>query len=156
MHTDDNVVEQQQLFSLMARVERRYRAHVKDRLEFLGVTTREYELLRIVQRQGSPAPASIARSAAVSRQLVHRLLTELARRDLVQKWSPSDDPSDVRVGLTRAAEELLADASAVVETVQQTVLRTLGVERQMALASLLGALEAALVEVHRRPEPADH
>ncbi|MDX2012258.1 MAG: hypothetical protein SFW67_18830 [Myxococcaceae bacterium] len=156
MHTDDTVADQPHLFSLMARVERRYRAHLKDRLEFLGVTTREYELLLIIQRQGSPAPASIARSAAVSRQLVHRLLCELERRDLVQKWSPGDDPSEVRVGLTQSAEEVLAEASAVVETVQQTVLGTLGVERRMALESLLAALEGALVEVRRRPELADH
>jgi hypothetical protein len=40
--------------------------------------------------------------------------------------------------------------------VQQTVLGTLGVERRIALKSLLAALEGALVEVQRRPELADH
>jgi hypothetical protein len=87
--------------------------------------------------------------------LVRRTLTELDRRELVQRWSPGDDPSEVRVGLTHSGVELLADASMVVEAGEETVRRTLGVERRLALEALLVVLDEALVTEQHRPELAD-
>jgi hypothetical protein len=77
MNTEPLVTEQHHLFSLMAQVERRYRTYLKECLAPLELSVREYEVLLVVHREGAASPASIARSASVTRQLIHRLLLDL-------------------------------------------------------------------------------
>jgi DNA-binding MarR family transcriptional regulator len=155
MNTEPLVTEQHHLFSLMAQVERRYRTYLKECLAPLELSVREYEVLLVVHREGAANPASIARSASVTRQLIHRLLLDLEQRRLVQRWNHHEDPTTVRVGLTVLGEAALREAHAVVEAVSGTVLRRVGAERHLAMRAMLVALDGALDDVHRRPELID-
>jgi DNA-binding MarR family transcriptional regulator len=155
MNTESLTTEQHHLFSLMAQVERRYRAHLTEALASLDVSLRQYEVLLIIQREGAPSPAAIATAASVTRQLIHRQLLDLEQRQLVQRWSHHHDPTTVRVALTPSGQEVLVEAQAVVESIAATVVRQVGVERQLAMRAMLVALDDALREVRRRPELVD-
>jgi DNA-binding MarR family transcriptional regulator len=131
---------------VLARVERRLRAQMTRRLDLVGLALRDYEVMQLISEGTARTPGGLARACGVSRQFIHRRIDALEEKGFVQRWRGGTRDSEVRVGLTRSAEEELAEARVLVEALMDGVLRRFGVERRASLNDLLHSLERAMGE----------
>jgi DNA-binding MarR family transcriptional regulator len=135
-----------QVLMVLARVERRLRAQMTRRLDLVGLTLRDYEVMQLISEGTARTPGGLARACGVSRQFMHRRIEALEEKGFVQRWRGGTHDSEVRVGLTQSAEEELAEARVLVEALMDGVLRRFGVERRGSLNDLLHSLERAMGE----------
>ena len=145
------VAEQQHVFSLMGRVERKYREGMRGMLSMVDVSAREHELLALISAGTARSPAALARASRVSRQLIHRVLNRLEAAKLIQRWTTGSDAT-ARVGITARGQGVLEETDMYVSAFRESVLGRFGVQHHVALRALLVSLDEVLDEGRRRPE----
>lgn len=138
--------EAAQVLMVLARVERRFRAQLTRRLNVVGLSLRDYEVMQLISDGTARTPGGLARACGVSRQFIHRRIEALEERGAVQRWRGGARDSEVHVGLTRSAEEELSEARVLVEALMEGVLGRFGLERRAFLNDLLHSLERAMGE----------
>jgi DNA-binding MarR family transcriptional regulator len=144
------MAEQQHVFSLMARVGRKYRTEMKRQLDLGQVSPRELEVLGLLFEGRAQTASALARASGVTRQLMHRVLKRLERQELIQRWVGNND--EVKAGLTRSGEALLRETESVARIFRASVLARFGVQHHVALRALLCSLDEVLDTARQRPD----
>ena len=136
--------EENELFAQLARLERRYREQLGARLERLGLSPKDHELMAALGAGVAKTPGGLARAFNVSRQFMHRRLVALEEAGLLQRWRAGPNLDAVHVGLTRTGERVLTETRELVGGWNDAVVRRMGIQRLAALKELLDALERAV------------
>lgn len=112
----------------------------------LGLTVSQYVCLHLLAGKPGISAAELARSAFVSRQAMNTLVQGLLDRGLVERPARPESGRALPALLTPAGTELLAQAEAVVDTVDQQMVSGLSTQQAAALREALAACMASLAE----------
>lgn len=109
-------------------------------LEPFGITAAQFELLQVIGRHAGHGAAcsELARQLAAPGPDVTRMLDRLDTAGLVSRSRDANDRRVVHTVLTASGEEMLQNASPVVEAAEAALFAGLADDQRAQLTSLLG------------------
>lgn len=112
----------------------------------LGMTITHYSCLELLAQRPGLSNSDLARGAFVTRQSMNVLLQSLERDGQVSRASTPSSGKAIPTRLTPSGEQLLAEATAAVRTVELRMLSGLSSEEQDAARRMLRTMVACLNE----------
>ncbi len=111
------------------------------------VTLPQYRALVVLASQGPQSVAELAAVLGVLPSTVTRMCDRLVRKRLARRHRPPSDRRTVRIAVTDAGRQLVADVTRVRRTEVNKVLRAMNPEARAHLVQALGAFNRAAGEV---------
>ena len=109
---------------VIARLERAIRATINERLRPHGLTTLQYTTLSVLASRGHPlSNAQLARRAYMTPQAMIEVLTALETKGLIRREPHPNHRRVYPASLTEEGDRVLASCDAVVEAMEQEMLR---------------------------------
>ena len=106
--------------------------------------------LHLVDREPGSSPAELSRHMRVTPQTMHKLVTDLAHRELLSLTPRAGHGRILDTNLTREGRRLLADADARAQAIEDRLAAVLTPPQRAQLLALLDRCAGALTP------PADH
>jgi len=122
------------------------RAAMDDALRPHGLTTAQYAALAALEEGGALSGAELARRSFVTPQTMTDIVAKLEAAGLVERQPGGADRRVVRLGLTEAGRSRLAGGHAVVEAVEERMLRGFADAERAWLRDALRRCADALAE----------
>ena len=130
----------------LKRAQHALRIAMDESLRPLSLTTPQYSVLSALEAEPGLSNARLARSAFVTPQTMHGLLTLLERERLVERAADPDHGRIIRTRLTRLGEARLKAAHVEIATVEDLMLAALGPVRPEDLTEVLTRCAGVLSE----------
>jgi DNA-binding MarR family transcriptional regulator len=115
-----------------------------ERLRPIGLNPAQVTILLFINRFPEITMARLSNLATVTPQTMHRAVTTLLERQLVQRIDKPDDRKSFGLVLTPPGEKLLAEGEAAVRATQDIAIAAFSREELEQLYGLLQRYEAAL------------
>lgn len=113
------------------------RLHMDEALRALDLTTPQYAVLAQLELKPGASNAALARSAFITAQTMHGIVSNLEKRGLLERKS---DTSHVRIlctELTDQGHKVVAQAHDMIRAVESRMLATVSREHKVLLEKLL-------------------
>ncbi len=113
------------------------RLHMDEALRALDLTTPQYAVLAQLELKPGASNAALARSAFITSQTMHGIVSNLEKRHLVKRKS---DPHHGRIlctELTKQGMKVVAQAHDMIRAVESRMLATVSSEHKVLLERLL-------------------
>ncbi len=113
------------------------RLHMDEVLRSLDLTTPQYAVLAQLELKPGASNAALARSAFITAQTMHGIVSNLEKRDLIQRKSDASHGRILCTELTEQGREVVAQAHDMIRTVESRMLGTVSQKHQELLKRLL-------------------
>ncbi|MGH3242235.1 MAG: MarR family winged helix-turn-helix transcriptional regulator [Spirillospora sp.] len=113
------------------------RIELRDALTGLDLTPVQSTVLHLVAATPGISSAELARDTHVTPQTMHKIVTELARRDLVELLPRRGHGRILGAELTEPGRKLMADADVVAQAIEDRMVAGLDGRQRRQLANLL-------------------
>lgn len=123
---------------LIGRVDRLTRTALADALEDSGVTVMDLTVLSVLAARPGLSNARLARRSLVTPQAMHKVISALADRGLVERQPDADGGRPIEVHVTAAGRALLERVEPLRRRAEDRVLGSLTPEERRTLDRLLG------------------
>lgn len=135
---------------LVGRLDRALRRQLDERVERHGLTTLQYTTLSVLRARSGLSNARLARRALMTPQSMSEVLARLEEKGLIRRSPDPDHGRILRVDLTAAGLETLAECDEVVDEIEARMFAELAPSDRERLASALAScvrmLGAGLVD----------
>lgn len=113
------------------------RLHMDEALRALDLTTPQYAVLAQLELKPGASNAELARSAFITAQTMHGIVTNLEKRGLIQRKSDTSHGRILCAELTDQGQEVVKQAHDMIRDVEVRMLATVSVEHKILLEKLL-------------------
>lgn len=137
MSIDKEIGVQGLLGYKLKKTQHALRLHMDEALRALELTTPQYAVLAQAELRPGISNAALARSAFITAQTMHGIVSNLEKRKLVQRKS---DPGHGRVlctELTKQGRKVVAEAHDIIRKVESRMLVTISKDHKVLLEKLL-------------------
>jgi DNA-binding MarR family transcriptional regulator len=113
------------------------RIHMDEALRPLDLTTPQYAVLAQLELRPGISNAALARSAFITAQTMHGIVSNLEKRNLVRRKS---DPHHGRIlctELTKQGSKVVAQAHEIIRNIESRMLATLSEDNKLLFEKLL-------------------
>jgi DNA-binding MarR family transcriptional regulator len=111
------------------------RLHMDAALKSLDLTTPQYSVLAQLELKPGASNAALARSAFITAQSMHGIISTLEKRGFIQRSSPHG--RIIGIELTLQGFDMVKQAHDVIRDVESRMLRTINTKHQLILEKLL-------------------
>jgi DNA-binding MarR family transcriptional regulator len=121
----------------LKRAQQALRHRMDNVLRALGLTTAQYAVLCVLEREDGASNANLAKAAFVTAQTMHGILTNMERGGLIKRI---DDPTHGKIlksQLTTKGRKTLLLAHEIIGEVETLLIKTVGKDEADKLAELL-------------------
>lgn len=113
------------------------RLHMDEALRTLDLTTPQYAVLAQLELKPGASNAALARSAFITAQTMHGIVSNLEKRGLVERKSDISHGRILCTELTDQGHKVVAQAHDMIRTVESRMLATVSEEHKVLLEKLL-------------------
>jgi DNA-binding MarR family transcriptional regulator len=113
------------------------RLHMDEALRILDLTTPQYAVLAQLELRPGISNAALARSAFITAQTMHGIVSNLEKRGLVQRKSDASHGRILCTELTDQGHKVVAQAHDMIRAVESRMLSTVSEEHKALLEKLL-------------------
>lgn len=113
------------------------RLHMDEALRALDLTTPQYAVLAQLELNPGASNAALARSAFVTAQTMHGIVSNLEKRGLVERKSDTSHGRILCTELTDQGHKVVAQAHDMIRAVESRMLATVSREHKVLLEKLL-------------------
>jgi hypothetical protein len=113
------------------------RLRMDEALRTLDLTTPQYAVLAQLELRPGISNAALARSAFITAQTMHGIVSNLEKRELVQRKSDASHGRILCTELTDQGHKVVAQAHDMIRAVETRMLATVSAERKVLLEKLL-------------------
>ena len=113
------------------------RLHMDEALRSLDLTTPQYAVLAQLELKPGASNAALARSAFITAQTMHGIVSNLEKRGLVQRKSDASHGRILCTELTDQGHKVVAQAHDMIRAVESRMLATVSSEHKVFLEKLL-------------------
>ena len=113
------------------------RLYMDEALRALDLTTPQYALLAQLERKPGASNAALARSAFITAQTMHGIVSNLEKRGLIQRKSDASHGRILCTELTDQGHKVVAQAHDMIRAVESRMLSTVSGEHKALLEKLL-------------------
>ena len=114
-----------------------------------GITARQFVVMSVVARQGTPSQTEICDLSGIDRSTLADIVRRLVARGLLARRRTREDARMYAVRLTEAGEKALAEAMGAARIVDQVMFSTLSASQRLEFESNLRRMVEEL-QVRRR------
>lgn len=119
--------------------------------EWQHMTYRQYSILRVIVDERSPTQSVVARRLLVSAPAITRVVSDLVRRELVERSSDPTDGRATRLSITVSGEATAAAMHEALLAAARDLLRALEPKQRMCIMKALDGLHHALLTHNAGP-----
>jgi DNA-binding MarR family transcriptional regulator len=113
------------------------RLHMDEALRALDLTTPQYAVLAQLELKPGASNAALARSAFITAQTMHGIVSNLEKRGLIQRKSYASHGRILCTELTDQGHKVVAQAHDMIRAVESRMLATVSREHKVLLEKLL-------------------
>ena len=113
------------------------RLHMDEALRALELTTPQYAVLAQLELKPGASNAALARSAFITAQTMHGIVSNLEKRGLVERKSDTSHGRILCTELTDQGHKVVAQAHDMIRAVESRMLATVSREHKVLLEKLL-------------------
>ena len=113
------------------------RLHMDEALRALDLTTPQYAVLAQLELKPGISNAALARSAFITAQTMHGIVSNLEKRGLIQRKNDASHGRILCTELTDQGHKIVAQAHDMIRAVEARMLATVGEEHKALLEKLL-------------------
>ena len=113
------------------------RLHMDEALRNLDLTTPQYAVLAQLELNPGASNAALARSAFITAQTMHGIVSNLEKRGLIQRKSDASHGRILCTELTDQGHKIVARAHDMIRAVEERMLATVSGEHKVFLEKLL-------------------
>ncbi len=113
------------------------RLHMDEALRALDLTTPQYAVLAQLELKPGASNAALARSAFITAQTMHGIVSNLEKRGLIQRKSDVSHGRILCTELTDQGHKVVAQAHDMIRAVESRMLATVSREHKVLLEKLL-------------------
>jgi DNA-binding MarR family transcriptional regulator len=113
------------------------RLHMDEALRALDLTTPQYAVLAQLELKPGASNAALARSAFITAQTMHAIVSNLEKRGLIQRKSDASHGRILCTELTDQGHKVVAQAHDMIRAVESRMLATVSREHKALLEKLL-------------------
>ena len=113
------------------------RLHMDEALRALDLTTPQYAVLAQLELKPGASNAALARSAFITAQTMHGIVSNLEKRGLIQRKSDASHGRILCTELTDQGHKIVAQAHNMIRAVEARMLSTVSGEHKVLLEKLL-------------------
>lgn len=113
------------------------RVHMDEALRELGLTTPQYAVLAQLELKPGISNAILARSAFITAQTMHGIVSNLEKRGLLQRKSDPEHGRILRTTLTKKGMQVVKEAHEIIRHIESRMLSDISKEHQFLLEKLL-------------------
>jgi len=113
------------------------RLHMDEALRTLDLTTPQYAVLAQLELKPGASNAALARSAFITAQTMHGIVSNLEKRGLIQRKSDASHGRILCTELTDQGHKVVAQAHDMIRAVESRMLSTVSREHKVLLEKLL-------------------
>ncbi len=113
------------------------RLHMDEALRALDLTTPQYAVLAQIELKPGASNAALARSAFITAQTMHGIVSNLEKRGLIQRKSDVSHGRILCTELTNQGHKVVTQAHDMIRAVEARMLATVSSEHQVLLERLL-------------------
>lgn len=113
------------------------RLHMDEALRALDLTTPQYAVLAQLELNPGASNATLARSAFITAQTMHGIVSNLEKRGLIQRKNDVSHGRILCTELTSQGQEVVKQAHDMIRAVEERMLATVSREHKVLLEKLL-------------------
>lgn len=113
------------------------RLHMDEALRALDLTTPQYAVLAQLELNPGASNAALARSAFITAQTMHGIVSNLEKRGLIQRKNDVSNGRILCTELTSQGQEVVKQAHDMIRAVEERMLATVSREHKVLLEKLL-------------------
>jgi DNA-binding MarR family transcriptional regulator len=113
------------------------RLHMDEALRSIDLTTPQYAVLAQLELKPGASNAALARSAFITAQTMHGIVSNLEKRGLVERKSDTSHGRILCTELTDQGHKVVAQAHDMIRAVESRMLATVSREHKVLLEKLL-------------------
>ncbi len=113
------------------------RLHMDEALRALDLTTPQYAVLAQLELRPGISNAALARSSFITAQTMHGIISNLEKRDLVQRKSDPQHGRILRTELTTHGSKVITQAHKIISKVEDTMTFSITEDNKVLLEKLL-------------------
>ena len=113
------------------------RLAMDDALISIDLTTPQYSVLAQLELHPGISNASLARASFISPQTMHKIVSNLEQRNLIERKKNSFNNKILCTELTEKGQELVKNAHFVIKAIELRMLSTIGKDRRCVFEKLL-------------------
>lgn len=113
------------------------RLHMDEALRSLDITTRQYVVLAQLELKPGASNAALARSAFITAQTMHGIVSNLEKRSLIQRKSDTSHGRILCTELTDQGHKVVTNTHDIIRDVEARMLATVNPDHQALLERLL-------------------
>lgn len=110
---------QQRLGYIIKRAQQTLRSRMDSALDSLDLTTPQYAALSILEEEQKLSNAELARRCFLTPQTMHKIVTGMEEKGLVERKSDPTHGRKINTLLTSSGKEMLEEAHQIVEQIEQ-------------------------------------
>jgi DNA-binding MarR family transcriptional regulator len=137
MSTDKEVGVKSLLGYKLKKTQHALRLHMDEALRSLDLTTPQYAVLAQLELNPGASNAALARSAFITAQTMHGIVSNLEKRGLVGRKSDVSHGRILCTELTDQGHKVVAKAHDMIRDVEARMLATISIEHKALLERLL-------------------
>ena len=137
MSTDKELGVKSLLGYKLKKTQHALRLHMDEALRALDLTTPQYAVLAQLELNPGASNAALARSAFITAQTMHGIVSNLEKRGLIQRKSDVSHGRILCTELTDQGHKIVARAHDMIRDVEARMLATVSAEHQTLLERLL-------------------
>lgn len=113
------------------------RLHMDEALRSIDLTTPQYAVLAQLELNPGASNAALARSAFITAQTMHGIVSNLEKRGLIQRKNDVSHGRILCTELTDQGHKIVAQAHDMIRAVESRMLATISIEHKALLERLL-------------------
>jgi DNA-binding MarR family transcriptional regulator len=113
------------------------RLHMDEALRALDLTTPQYAVLSQLELKPGASNATLARSAFITAQTMHGIVTNLEKRGLIQRKSDVCHGRILCIEITNQGHKVVTKAHDMIRDVEARMLATVSIEHKVLLEKIL-------------------
>jgi len=137
MSTDKELGLKSLLGYKLKKTQHALRLHMDEALRALDLTTPQYAVLAQLELKPGASNAALARSAFITAQTMHGIVSNLEKRVLIQRKSDASHGRILCTELTDQGHKIVAQAHDMIRAVEARMLATVSSEHKLLLEKLL-------------------
>jgi DNA-binding MarR family transcriptional regulator len=137
MSSDKEIGVKSLLGYKLKKTQHTLRLHMDEALRSLDLTTPQYAVLAQLELNPGASNAALARSAFITAQTMHGIVSNLEKRGLIQRKSNTSHVRILCTELTDQGHKIVARAHDMIRAVESRMLSTVSGEHQALLERLL-------------------
>lgn len=137
MSSDKEIGVKSLLGYKLKKTQHALRLHMDEALRTLDLTTPQYAVLAQLELKPGASNAALARSAFITAQTMHGIVSNLEKRGLLERKSDTSHGRILCTELTHQGHKVVAQAHDMIRAVEARMLSTVSSENKLLLEKLL-------------------